>query len=80
MKNPEPLEAGMRSLRYLFASLPDDKHRKIMLMRFGFITGHPSTLEEVGKEIGVTRERIRQIEAKCLEIMRQILKGLDIKI
>jgi RNA polymerase primary sigma factor len=43
------------------------RERKILEMRFGLIDGIPHTLEEVGKEFSVTRERIRQIEAKALE-------------
>lgn len=36
------------------------------MLRFGFVTGNPMTLEEVGREYHVTRERIRQIESKAL--------------
>ncbi|MCI0619805.1 sigma-70 family RNA polymerase sigma factor [Candidatus Wolfebacteria bacterium] len=47
------------------------KERKILEMRAGLMDGIPHTLEEVGKEFGVTRERIRQIEAKAHEKIRQ---------
>lgn len=47
------------------------KEQKILKMRFGLGDGVTHTLEEVGKEFGVTRERIRQIEAKAIEKMRQ---------
>lgn len=48
-----------------------EKERKILEMRHGLVDGIMHTLEEVGKEFGVTRERIRQIEAKSLEKIRQ---------
>ena len=44
---------------------------KILEMRFGLTDGVAHTLEEVGQEFGVTRERIRQIEAKALEKMQK---------
>jgi RNA polymerase primary sigma factor len=43
-----------------------ERERKVIELRFGLIDGHPRTLEEVGREFGVTRERIRQIESKTL--------------
>ncbi len=43
-----------------------ERERKVLELRFGLIDGTPRTLEEVGKEFNVTRERIRQIEAKAL--------------
>lgn len=57
-------------LQEILADLPP-KERKIIEMRNGLIDGVYHTLEDVGKEFGVTRERIRQIEAKALEKMRQ---------
>jgi len=42
----------------------------VLELRFGITTGHTHTLEEIGKEFGVTRERIRQIEAKALKKLR----------
>jgi RNA polymerase sigma factor (sigma-70 family) len=46
------------------------RENKVISMRFGFEDGITHTLEEVGKEFGVNRERIRQIEAKALEKLR----------
>ncbi len=43
-----------------------ERERKVISLRFGLADGHPRTLEEVGREFGVTRERIRQIESKTL--------------
>jgi len=48
-----------------------EREKKILEMRFGLMDGVQHTLEEVGKIFGVTRERIRQIEAKALEKIRQ---------
>ncbi len=49
----------------------DPREQKILKMRFGLEDGVTHTLEEVGKEFGVTRERIRQIEAKALEKIKE---------
>ena len=49
----------------------DPREQKILRMRFGIEDGVTHTLEEVGKEFGVTRERIRQIEAKALERIKE---------
>ena len=46
------------------------REQRIIQLRFGLMDGHPRTLEEVGREFGVTRERIRQIESKTLAKLR----------
>mgnify|MGYP002401846721 CR=1 FL=1 len=46
------------------------REQRIIQLRFGLTDGHPRTLEEVGREFGVTRERIRQIESKTLAKLR----------
>ena len=47
-----------------------DREKKVLSLRFGLEDGRGRTLEEVGKEFNVTRERIRQIEAKALRKLR----------
>ena len=47
-----------------------EREKKVIELRFGLADGHPRTLEEVGREFGVTRERIRQIESKTLSKLR----------
>ncbi len=67
-------EVSRRILRDQIEEILSDlspKERKILEMRHGLIDGVMRTLEEVGKEFGVTRERIRQIEAKAHEKIRQ---------
>ncbi len=59
-----------------------DREQRVLILRFGLKDGRSRTLEEVGREFNVTRERIRQIEAKALRKLRhpsraRMLKGYD---
>jgi len=56
-----------------------DRERKVIELRFGLVDGHPRTLEEVGREFGVTRERIRQIESKTLCKLRHPSRSSKLK-
>jgi RNA polymerase primary sigma factor len=78
-----PFEATNRQLRkenvHQMLEFLTPRERKIIEMRFGLRDGIGHTLEEVGKEFGVTRERIRQIEAKVLQKMRDHPRSLTIR-
>ena len=56
-----------------------ERERQVIVLRFGLEDGHPRTLEEVGKEFNVTRERIRQIEAKALIKLRNPVRSKRIR-
>ena len=56
-----------------------ERERQVIELRFGLRDGHPRTLEEVGKEFNVTRERIRQIEAKALRKLRHPSRSRKLK-
>jgi RNA polymerase primary sigma factor len=55
------------------------RERKVLQLRFGLDDGRSRTLEEVGREFGVTRERIRQIEAKALRKLRHPSRSRKLK-
>ena len=81
-KTPSPEQIAARKvlkehIKEILDSL-NERERKILIMRFGLEDGVVHTLEEVGKVFGITRERVRQIEAKALEKIRshQNLKKL----
>ena len=79
--SPEKYSTG-KALREeeekLLRGLPE-REARILRLRFGFDDGKPRTLEEVGQMEGVTRERIRQIEAKALRKLRQRTKTKSLK-
>ena len=56
-----------------------ERERQVIVLPFGLEDGHPRTLEEVGKEFNVTRERIRQIEAKALRKLRNPVRSKRIR-
>ncbi|GAA1624122.1 hypothetical protein GCM10009733_020960 [Nonomuraea maheshkhaliensis] len=56
----------------LVRSLPD-RQARVLILRYGLLDGQPRTLDDVGREFGVTRERIRQIETKALAALRALL-------
>ena len=80
---PAPADAASHTLlkeqlEDVLASLTD-REAKVLRLRFGLEDGRPRTLEEVGKEFDVTRERIRQIEAKALRKLRHPSRSKKLK-
>ncbi len=82
-KVPGPVDAASRQLlkeqiRSALGVL-SDREREVLELRFGLIDGQDHTLEEVGKHFGVTRERIRQIEAKALRKLRHPTRSRQLR-
>lgn len=80
---PAPVDAAAYSmLKEQLMEVLDtlsDREKKVLMLRFGLEDGRPRTLEEVGKEFNVTRERIRQIEAKALRKLRHPSRSKRLK-
>ncbi|OAD19267.1 RNA polymerase sigma factor RpoS [Candidatus Thiomargarita nelsonii] len=82
--NPDPMlllqDDDQKKQLQLCLSKLNDKQRLVIERRFGLGDGKEATLEEVGKELGMTRERVRQIQITALKRLREILKhqGLSI--
>jgi len=80
---PGPVDAASKQLlKEQMQSILDsltDRERKVLEMRFGLLDGQGHTLEEVGQAFGVTRERIRQIEAKALRKLRHPLRSRKLR-
>ena len=70
-------------MKHLFCCFHNSKiqkrEQKVLKLRFGLEDGRARTLEEVGKEFDVTRERIRQIEAKALRKLRHPSRSKKLK-
>jgi RNA polymerase primary sigma factor len=82
-KAPAPADAASRQMLKeqmddVLSSL-SDREKDVLIMRFGLEDGRQRTLEEVGKHFGVTRERIRQIEAKALRKLRHPSRAKKLK-
>ncbi len=80
---PTPYEVTSRQLlkehmEEVLATL-SDREKRVLILRFGLEDGRPRTLEEVGAQFGVTRERIRQIEAKALRKLRHPSRSKKLK-
>lgn len=68
-----------REIDKLIEEVKDNREREILKLRFGTENGWDCTLQEIGEKYGVTRERIRQIEAKVLEELREVAKERMLK-
>lgn len=80
---PTPVEATNQTLLHEqldeVVSTLTEREQRVIKLRFGWDDGRPRTLEEVGKEFNVTRERIRQIEAKALRRLKQPNRSRKLK-
>ena len=56
-----------------------DRESRVLRLRYGLDGGHPQTLEEVGKVFGVTRERVRQIEARAIRKLRHPARSSQLR-
>ena len=75
---PYPITLLKEQLEEVLGTLTE-REQKVLTLRFGLEDGRARTLEEVGKEFNVTRERIRQIEAKALRKLRHPSRSRKLK-
>lgn len=65
-------ESSLQKELYCFLDKLPERERKVLMMRFGLYNGTPMKLEAVGAELGLTRERIRQLESRALSLLRKM--------
>lgn len=71
----EIIDSSRRAIKVnRWINMLEDNERVIIKLRFGLDSSGPKTLEEIGKSIGVTRERVRQIEVKALDKLKKLVK------
>jgi RNA polymerase primary sigma factor len=67
----QDLEEALRSLQW--------RERRVLELRYGLSSGEPMTLEAIGSEVGVTRERVRQIESRTLSKLKNSREAQKLK-
>ncbi len=65
-------ESNLQKELHSFLEKLPERERKVLMMRFGLYNGTPMKLEAVGAELGLTRERIRQLESRALSLLRKM--------
>jgi len=80
--NPEEdvdIESLRKEIRVVIEGLGDDRERDVLVTRFGLEDGTPSTLAETAKRLGISRERVRKVEARALNKLRQPQRNKKLK-
>lgn len=81
MRSPDDNLLEHDNLKHVMEQLQhmDPREATVLRMRFGLDDGEPRTLKEIGEALGLTRERVRQIETEALNKLAQSLEGEPIK-